>query len=111
MDLYHGTSSYYHEMIKADGVLRCAPHGDQHVSFSRDKSIAAKAAQTSVDIVNSDFDANATPVILKTSSEALKGAGLRHALFSSMVWGEGNCDHEQEIACYDDVPYALVSVE
>lgn len=98
--LYHGTSSELWKAIKKEGLLKRAPTGDQCVSLTSDYKVARYFAEMSC-----KGDTGGSPIILKVNVE-----GLNAQPFSSGVWGEGECNWEEEIACWDDIPLSRVEL-
>lgn len=99
-ELFHGTSSELWKAIKEEGFLKRAPVGDQCVSLTSDYKVARYFAEMSC-----KGDAGGTPIILKVNAE-----GLNAQPFSSKVWGEGECDWEAEIACWEDIPLSRIGL-
>lgn len=97
---FHGTSSVRWASIQADGLLRKARFGDQHVSLTDDIEVARYWTQMAC-----STDEGATPVVLRVDT-----TGLPTEPFSSVVWGDGECDWESETACMVDVPIDRVTV-
>lgn len=97
--LMHGTSSTHWDSIRQDGVLRRATLGDLCVSLTDDVHVARYHA------ANCCSWSGGTPVVLIVDVE-----GLDARPHSSSVWGDGGCDWEREIACWDDVPLERITV-
>ena len=102
--LYHGTSTYRLNSIQRENCLRLSPCGDPKVSLTTDRAVAEYFACNAVFADRHDHPGEESqPVIL-----ALDGDGLDELLydlepFSDDIWGEGKCDWEKEIACWDDI--------
>ena len=91
MTLYHGTSADRWASIQRDGVLRCAPYGDQHVSLTDCSKVARYFADVSADCDGCEA------VILTVDA-----AGLPTEPFVSEVFPD--CEWERETACLVDIP-------
>lgn len=91
MTLYHGTSADRWASIQRDGVLRCAPHGERHVSLTDCQKVAGYFADLAADCDK------CAPIVL-----AVDAAGLPIERFVSKVWDD--CEWERETPCLVDVP-------
>lgn len=107
MILYHGTTERNFDQMTRDGFIKPAPQGDEHVSLSRSVSVALYFAEMAA--AGSDMQSGSL-MILAVDSDAMEARGLRHGEFSSEVWGDGECDWEQEVACLDPIPMEIVTV-
>jgi RNA:NAD 2'-phosphotransferase (TPT1/KptA family) len=95
--LYHGTSSKRWESIQADGILRKAPYGDQHVSLTDTIGVARYFAELAADCDECEA------VVLSVDAE-----GLNTEPFVSNAFEE--CEWERETACLEDIPLSRVSL-
>lgn len=107
MILYHGTTVRRWFSIQSTGTLDPAPQGDQHVSFTSDKAVAAYFAQIAWLCTDED---EIGVIILETHKGALARHGLIAEPFSSEAWGVGECDWEKEWTVAGAVPSRLLSV-
>jgi hypothetical protein len=98
--LYHGTSSFRLRTILREGVLRRSPVGHKAVSLTPEHPVAEYFARNAAfgDIHDHPGE-DSTGVVLQLRLARV----LRLRKFSDPVWGNGECDWEQEIACWDDV--------
>lgn len=99
--LYHGTSAKRFERMQEDGFIKVAPIGVECVSTSRKREVAQYFAELAADCDQSSV------IILELDPAALVAAGLELDEFSDPVWGEGECEWEEEIACWQDIPLHL----
>ena len=104
-DLFHGTSERRFRQIIADGIIRCAPYGDRHVSTSRSVDVARHFAEMACDADECDHGHCGRRVVFAIDMEGLMRAGYGLREFVS----ENSYDDEQEMACLDDIPVAYVS--
>lgn len=106
--LYHGTSQANWDMIRAEGAMKPAPIGHQHVSLTTDPQVARYFANIAVGIQEDVIETH--PIILTVSREDLEAAGLPHEPFADGIWGENECDWEAEFAVHGEIPAALFRV-
>lgn len=102
--LYHGTSETRFSSIMIEGVVRCAPYGIRCVSLSPNIEVAKYFAQLAADTDDCD------PIILRVARVRLESAGYDLDEISDDVWGDGECDWEEEVACWNDIPVEMFSV-
>jgi hypothetical protein len=101
--LYHGTTTLRLKQIRQENALRVSCTGDPKVALTPDRSVAEYFSFIAVAGDQHDRPGEITrPVILVLDGEAL---ALRHTMeaYSDNFWGKGECDWENEIACWDDV--------
>jgi hypothetical protein len=102
--LYHGTSTYRLKSIQCENCLRVSQPGEPKVSLTTERRVAEYFACNMVFADRHDHpDEQSHPVIL-----VLDGDGLDELLydlepFSDDIYGDGKCDWEKEIACWDDI--------
>jgi hypothetical protein len=113
--LYHGTSTTRLKRIIEDGRLRRATRGDQKIPLTTQRSVAEYFACNAVFADKHDHpDKNASGVILMLDGEGLLALNYDLVQFSDPVWGEGECDWENEIECWNDIEpleEVLIAVE
>jgi hypothetical protein len=105
--LYHGTSTHRLQGILRENCLRVSETGDDHkVALTPDRSVAEYFAHVAV-LGDRDLhripEEKTRPVVLELDGDGLieENYDLQH--HSDPVWGEGECDWEQEIACWGDI--------
>ena len=117
--LFHGTSMSRWRSIQQDGRLRLPTSGDLKISLTTDFGVAvywAKLASASDGTVAECRAALAAianrkaGVVLVLSHSALETSGHWLTEFNDDFWGEGECDWEQEIACWSDIDIAQVAI-
>jgi hypothetical protein len=102
--LYHGTSTARLRRILEGGCLRRASIGDQKVALSTERSVAEYFACNAVLADKHDHpDEESGPVVLVLDGEGLLVRNYNLSPFSDPIWGEGECDWEREIECWDDI--------
>jgi hypothetical protein len=113
--LYHGTSTARLKRILEDGRLRRATIGDQKIALTTERSVAEYFACNAVFADKHDHpDEESSPVVLVLDGEGLMALNYNLVPFSDPVWGEGECDWENEIECWDDIEpleEGLIAVE
>jgi hypothetical protein len=102
--LYHGTSTARLKHILEDGRLRRASIGDQKIALSPERSVAEYFACNAVFADKHDHpDEESSPVVLALDGEGLLADNYNLVPFSDPCWGDGECDWENEIECWDDI--------
>jgi hypothetical protein len=102
--LYHGTSTARLKRILADGRLRRATIADQKIALTTERCVAEYFACNAVFADKHDHpDEESSPVVLVLDGEGLLALNYNLVPFSDTVWGEGECDWENEIECWDDI--------
>lgn len=113
--LYHSTSTARLKRILADGRLRRATSGDQKIALTTERCVAEYFACNAVFADKHDHpDEESSPVVLVLDGEGLLALNYSLLPFSDPVWGEGECDWENEIECWDDIEpleEVLIAVE
>jgi hypothetical protein len=110
--LYHGTSTARLKRILAEGRLRRATIGDQKIALTTERSVAEYFACKSVFGDRHDRpNEESTGVVLVLDGEGLLALNYDLAEFRDPIWGDGECDWENEIECRDDIdPLAEVLI-
>ena len=103
--LYHGTSVPRWLSIQGDGWFQLPVSGDPKVSLTPDRAVAEYWADLASRTDASEGRGNGS-IIIELSMIALDRAGYLLTEFCDDIWGENQCDWEQEIACWS--PIALV---
>jgi len=105
--LYHGTSTHRLQGILRENCLPVSETGDdQTVALTPDRSVAEYFAQLAV---RGDWDFHGIPeektrpVVLELDGDGLIEQNYDLQRYSDPVWGEGECDWEKEIACWQDI--------
>ena len=106
--LYHGTSTIRLQSILNESRLRRAGSGDEKISLTTERSVAeyfaCNAAHADRDKRNRvQGGENSTGVVLILDGEGRLALNYNLNPFSDAVWGEGECDWENEIECWDDI--------
>jgi len=105
--LYHGTSTHRLKGILRENCLRESETGDdQKVALTPDRAAAEYFAHLAVvgDRELHGIPEDEThPVVLEFDGDALIEDGYGLQRYSDPVWGEGECDWEKEIACWQDI--------
>src|SRR5215467_9126924 len=102
--LYHGTSTLRLKRILEDGRLRRATVGDQKIALTTERSVAEYFACNAVFADRHDHpDEESSPVLLVLDGEGLVVLNYNLIPFSDPIWGDGECDWENEIECWDDI--------
>jgi len=113
--LYHGTTTYRLRSILADDQLRRAAVGDQKIALTTERSVAEYFACNAVSADKHDHrEEESSPVVLVLDGEGLLALNYNLVPFSDPIWGEGECDWENEIECWDDIKpldEVLIAVE
>jgi hypothetical protein len=113
--LYHGTSTARLKRILEDGRLRRATIGDQKIALTTERCVAEYFACNAVFTDKHDHpDEESGPVVLVLDGEGLLALNYNLVPFSDPVWGDGECDWENEIECWDDIEplgEVLIAVE
>lgn len=103
--LYHGTSTYRLTNILRENRLCRSSTGDDHkVSLTPDRAVAVYFADIAVFGDRHDHpDEDSHPVVVMLDGGGLDELQYEMGKYSDPVWGESECDWEQEIACWDDI--------
>jgi hypothetical protein len=102
--LYHGTSTARLKRILADGRLRRATSGDQRIALTTERCVAEYFACNAVFADKHDHPGEeSSAVVLVLGGEGLLALNYNLIPFSDPVWGDGECDWENEIECWDDI--------
>lgn len=102
--LYHGTSTARLNSILKEDRLRISDPGDPKVSLTTERSVAEYWACHAVLGDRHDrADEESSGVVLVLDGEKLLAREYDLKEFSDDLWGEGECDWENEIACWDDI--------
>jgi hypothetical protein len=102
--LYHGTSTLRLEGILADNRLQVSVSGDPKISLTPARSVAEYFACNAVNGDRHDHpDDESDPVVLTIDGEHLQALLYQLDSYSDPVWGDGECDWENEIACWDNI--------
>ncbi len=113
--LYHGTSTLRLKRILAENRLRTSPTGDPKIALTTELSVAQYFACNKVfgDSLGHQ-GAESEPVILTIDGEGLLALHYELESFFDPVWGDGQCDWENEISCWEDIDpldEVLVAIE
>jgi hypothetical protein len=113
--LYHGTSTKCLKSIRKEDRLRVTGYWDPAVSLTTVRSVAEYWADNAVfgDRYNRP-NVKSSGVVLVLDGERLLARKYHLTEFRDDVWGEGECDWENEIACWDDIePFRdfLIAIE
>ena len=113
--LHHGTSTRRLRGILKEDLLRTSKTGDAKIALTTERSVAEYFACNAVFGDRHDHpDEESSPVMLVLDGEGLLALNYDLTGFSDPVWGEGECDWENEIACWDDIDpldEVLIAVE
>jgi hypothetical protein len=112
--LYHGTSTARLRSVLAENRLSPTRYlemrgGDLSistgkVSLTTEPSVAEKWAHlAAVTDTHDHFSHDSSGVVLKLDGERLVELGYDLKHFSDPIWGEGQCDCENEIACWEEI--------
>jgi hypothetical protein len=102
--LYHGTSTARLKRILQDGRLRRPTIGDQKIALTTERSVAEYFAFNAVFGDKRNYPGEeSSPVVLVLDGEGLLALNYNLVPFSDPYWGEGECDWENEIECWDDI--------
>jgi hypothetical protein len=102
--LYHGTSTARLKGILSDGRLRTSQPGDPKIALTTERSVAEYFACVAVFGDRRDRPAQeSSGVVLVLDGEGLIALNFDLWEFRDHIWGEGKCDWENEIACWDDI--------
>lgn len=102
--LYHGTSKARFQKIMAEGALLCADVGVPVVCTSRSLKVAEYWASLAAQTDGREGRGDGTGVVLALDWSALDGAGFLLVNRSDPIWGDGECDWEEEVSCWSDIP-------
>jgi len=101
--LYHGTSERRAQSIFAEGVLRRAPIGVQVVSTTLSLDVARYFARGAAHQDVDEFGDAGRWCVLAVPADKVNATP-----FSDPIWGDHECDWEQEMAIDHDVPASIV---
>ena len=102
--LYHGTSTARLNRILEEDRLRRAAIGDQKIALTTERCVAEYFACNAVFADRHDHpEEESGPVVLVLDGEGLLALNYNVVPFSDPVWGDGECDWENEIECWDDI--------
>jgi hypothetical protein len=102
--LYHGTSTARLKHILEDGRLRTSGTDNPKISLTTERSVAEYWACHAVFGDRHDRpDEDSREVVLVLDGEGLLELNYDLSAFSDLIWAEGECDWENEIACWDDI--------
>ena len=102
--LYHGTTSRRLRDILRENRLRLPQAGDQKISLTTERSVAEYFASNAVfGDHRSHPDEESKPVLLLLDGAGLLALHYELESFSDPIWGDGECDWENEIACWTDI--------
>jgi hypothetical protein len=102
--LYHGTSIARLKRILEDGRLRTSGTDNPKISLTTKRSVAEYWACHAVFGDRHDRPGeDSSEVVLVLDGEGLLELNYDLSAFSDPIWGEGECDWENEIACWDDI--------
>lgn len=101
--LYHGTTLKRWAGIQEVGAIMPARTGVKMVSMTTKREVADYFANNS-----NSYDKTGT-VILQIDANALEKDGYVLEEFSDPVWGEGQCDWENEVICETQIPLSYVT--
>jgi hypothetical protein len=101
--LYHGTSTARLKHILVEDRLRRATIGDQKIPLTK-RSVAEYFGCNAVFGDKHDHpEEESTGVVLVLDGEELLALNYDLAEFRDPFWGDGECDWENEIECWDDI--------
>jgi hypothetical protein len=101
--LYHGTSTARLKRILEDGRLRKATVGDQKIALTTERSVAEYFACNAVFGDRHDRpNEESSGVVLVLDGEGLLALNFDLAEFRDPIWGDGECNWENEIECWDE---------
>ena len=75
-----------------------------HVSMTTDVNVALHFARMAC---SCDDEDEGGLVVLCVDSDVLESAGFELFEFESDVFGPGACEHENEVACLNEIPFFL----
>jgi hypothetical protein len=104
--LYHGTSTARLKRILEDGRLRRPTFKKKKIAIAltTERSVAEYFACNAVFGDKHDHpDEESGPVVLVLDGEGLLALNYNLVPFSDPYWGDGECDWENEIECWDDI--------
>jgi hypothetical protein len=102
--LYHGTSTARLKRILEDSCLRKSKIGDQKIALTTERCVAEYFACVAVFGDRHDRpNEESSGVVLMLDGEGLLVLNYDLAEFRDPIWGEGECDWENEIECRDDI--------
>ena len=84
--------------------MQTSPWGDPKIALTPARSVADYFACNAVNGDRHDHpDGESDPVVLTIDGEHLQALLYQVDSYSDPVWGDGECDWENEIACWDDI--------
>lgn len=99
--LFHGTSARRFALIMHAGTINPGFSGNRHVSLTPSFGVACVWADSASSC--SDYE-EGLPIVLSIDARGLIYRGFPDIEpFSDPVWGEGECDWEQEVACHGPI--------
>lgn len=102
--LYHGTSTARLKNILKENRLRTSKPGDPKIALTTERSVAEYWACHSVLTDRHDHpDEESSGIILVLDGERLLAHNYDLTEFRDEIWGEGECDWENEIACWANI--------
>jgi hypothetical protein len=107
--LFHGTSTPRWRSIQQSGVLRLPTSGDLKISLTTDRGVAEYFADLAAWTDRTDRLGDGPGVIIVLSRSALEASGHRLTEFRDDFWGDGECDWEEELACWSDIDISQVT--
>lgn len=106
--LTHGTSSRRLELALASHTVRPSLTGHPLISFTTDPQVAIYFAHLATTCDREEYG-DAVPILLTMRLGDLRRVGVWLTHFSDTVWGDtGNCDWENEIACWNPIDLRAV---
>jgi hypothetical protein len=101
--LFHGTSLHRWQSIRMEGCLRLPTVGDRKISLTPDRNVAGYWAEQSSLCDLQEGRGDGVGVVLVLYLVSLDASGHWLTGFRDAVWGDGECDWEQEIACWSSI--------
>jgi hypothetical protein len=113
--LYHGTSTRRFKTILKEGILRTSNPGEPTIALTTERSVTEYFACNVVAGDRHDHpEDESSGTVLVLDAEWLLSLNYDLAVFQDTIWGEGECDWENEIACWNDIELldeVLIAVE
>jgi hypothetical protein len=102
--LYHGTSTARLKLILGENRLRKATSCDRKIALTTERSVAEYFVCNAVFADKHDRpEEKSSAVVLVLDGEGLLSLNYDLAEFRDPIWGDGECDWENEIECWDDI--------